>query len=259
MDVIIFCGQSNMQGQTEGLPQENEVVQGAKEYRALTNSFVELKHPVGEDMPNEFIKAAHNGGGTLVPAFCRTYIEKTGKEVVAIHVAKGSTTIAEWLKGTQCYHYAKEKILAGLKKAREEGTVERVYFVWLQGESDGVIKTSKEEYLQRLIALKNQLKKDVGIDKFGVIRVGYFALAKEDNEAIFSAQEEAVKTDEEFIMLTRICEELSKDSFNKEFMSVYGHYNNKAQDMIGTAAGGTLGDFRDKNKEEERCFNFATV
>ena len=41
MDVIIFCGQSNMQGQTEGLPEVNEAVYGALEYRALTNSFVE--------------------------------------------------------------------------------------------------------------------------------------------------------------------------------------------------------------------------
>lgn len=247
MDVIIFCGQSNMQGQTEGLPKENEAVQGAKEYRALTDSFVELKHPVGEDLPSEFIKAAHQGGGTLVPAFCRAYVRETGKEVVAIHTAKGSTTIAEWQLGTQCYHYAKEKILSGLKKARETGSVERVYFVWLQGESDGLIQTKKEEYLERLIAFKNQVKKDVGIDKFCVIRVGYFALKEEDNEAIFAAQEEAVQTDSDFVMLTRICGELSRDGFNKEYMSVYGHYNNKAQDMIGEEAGTALGKFRKEN------------
>ena len=104
MDVIIFSGQSNMQGQTEGCPIENQPVCGAKEYRAIKKSFVPLKHPVGEDMENGFIKAAHEGGGTRVPAFCRAYIEKTGKEVVTIHSAKGSTTIAEWQKGTQCYH-----------------------------------------------------------------------------------------------------------------------------------------------------------
>ena len=37
MDVIIFGGQSNMQGQTECLPQENIPVQGAVEYRYNTN------------------------------------------------------------------------------------------------------------------------------------------------------------------------------------------------------------------------------
>ena len=31
MDIIIFGGQSNMQGQTEGLPTENAPVQGALE------------------------------------------------------------------------------------------------------------------------------------------------------------------------------------------------------------------------------------
>ena len=47
MDIIIFGGQSNMQGQTEGLPQDNALVQGALEYRYLTDEFIPLLHPVG--------------------------------------------------------------------------------------------------------------------------------------------------------------------------------------------------------------------
>ena len=48
-DVIIFGGQSNMQGQSERLS-ENVPVKSALEYRLLTDSLVPLSNPVGEDI-----------------------------------------------------------------------------------------------------------------------------------------------------------------------------------------------------------------
>ena len=51
-DIIIFGGQSNMQGQTDYLS-ECEQVQDAVEYRFLTDSFVPLKNPTGEDITFE--------------------------------------------------------------------------------------------------------------------------------------------------------------------------------------------------------------
>ena len=164
MDVIIFGGQSNMQGQTEGLPIVNERVDGALEYKFRTDEFVSLKHPVGENI-GEWILQANGGGGSLVPAFCRAYVKETGREVIAIHVAKGNTTLAEWLQGTQSYHTARKKICAALKKARSSFHVERVFYVWLQGESDSIIATTQEEYTQRLIAYKNLLKTIYGWNK----------------------------------------------------------------------------------------------
>ena len=47
-DILIFSGQSNMQGQTEALPFPNDPVSDALEYRLLTDSLVPLMHPVGE-------------------------------------------------------------------------------------------------------------------------------------------------------------------------------------------------------------------
>ena len=44
MDVIIFGGQSNMQGQTEGCPIVNEEVKNAYEYRKQINEIIPLKH-----------------------------------------------------------------------------------------------------------------------------------------------------------------------------------------------------------------------
>ncbi len=254
MDVIIFGGQSNMQGCTEGCPIDNEVVNGACEYLYKTNSVKPLNHPVGENYGgmdgSEYLMQSTNGGGSLVPYFCRAYINETGREVFAIHTARGNTTIGQWLYGTQRYHYSVKKIKAGLQKASELGKIDHIYYVWLQGESDAVIGTTLEEYFDRLVQYKNSLKKDVGIEKFCIIRVGYFCefsawytssvasaeVGKKCDETIMSSQEKAVKEDSDFVMLTRVCSEISRQ---KEYINpkVTAHYNNKGMEIIGIEAG----------------------
>jgi len=56
MDVIIFSGQSNMQGQSERLS-ENDVVNDAYEYKWLTDELLPLKNPVGKILPILWIGA----------------------------------------------------------------------------------------------------------------------------------------------------------------------------------------------------------
>lgn len=255
MDIIIFGGQSNMQGQTEGLPFVNAPVEGALEYRVQENALIPLKHPVGEAYGEESLAAAFGGGGSLVPAFCRAYVENCGQEVAAIHAARGNTTLGEWQKGTHRFYYAAQKIRAGIEKVKEEYEVGKVYYVWLQGESDAIIHTSEEEYLRALITYKNTLKTEFGIDKFGLIKVGYFFSISQwhtqvsnpeekraCDEAIMRAQERAAKEDSDFIMLTRLCTDLSLRS---EYINpqASGHYNNLAMELIGEEAGKKLADF----------------
>lgn len=254
MDIIIFGGQSNMQGQTECLPENNECVNGAWEYRYNADELIPLQHPVGEDLRGEkWCAAAHLGHGSLVPAFCKAYITNTGREVVAIHAAKGNTVLSDWLHGTQHAYNARRKIRAGIDKVKETNAVEHIYYVWLQGESDALIHTEEGEYLQWLIKYKNQLKALFSIEKFGIIKMGYYLAqgswnmnpndTEQDkiwyNECIMRAQEKAVETDGDFIMLTRVCVELSQ---NRLYINPFaeGHYNNSAMEIIGRQAGERL-------------------
>ena len=250
MDIIIFGGQSNMCGETEAVPETNEPVKGAYEYRFETDSLQDLQHPVGEDLFWGKLQGSDKKRGSLVPAFCRAYTESTGKEVVAVHVACGSTTITEWIKGTSRQRFANEKMQAAIKKVKESYPVEHIYYVWLQGESDALNQNSEELYLERLIYHKNTLKEEVGIEKFAIIKVGYFAVnagwvegekeeKKKWDEAIMSAQERAVEIDDDFIMLTRICTELS---MNQAYINpnVSGHYTNQGLEIIGREAGKAL-------------------
>lgn len=266
MDIIIFGGQSNMQGQTEVLS-ETEIVERAYEYRWLADTMLPLKNPVGENirydrspentslealsrMSHEerlstfVLLASCDGNTNLVPEFCREYL-KQGKEeveVLAVPVAKGSTQIHEWLPGTEGYKAMLEKSLAAISQAEKEYEINRIFFAWLQGESDAIAGVSKDAYKERLLQLNNALKSDLGIGKFGIIRVGCFTNDEKDWE-IIDAQSEICRENSDFLMLTEMATELNQIP---EYMNPYvaGHYNAKGLEKLGAEAGKTLGLYK---------------
>ena len=250
-DLLIFGGQSNMEGQTECLPEPNDPVDGALEYFYLKDELLPLRHPVGEDI-GEYLGGACFGNGSLVPYFCRAYVEASGRKVVAVHAAKGATTISEWQPGTGIYREALKKIRGAIDKASPDN-IDKIYYMWLQGESDALIRTSCENYLKLLTVYKNALKKDLGIDRFCIIKVGYFCgvvsgvtdrskeAAMACDEAIMRAQDIAAGTDSDFVMLTDICPKIVLLS---EYVNPYeeGHFNNKAMKLIGETGGKALAE-----------------
>lgn len=264
LDVVIFAGQSNMQGEAERLS-ECDTVRNAYEYKWLTNKIVPLQNPVGEnvrydgtagyglssseDIPNwlkdHVLGASCFGYTNLVPAFCRAYVDQCENSVLAVHAAKGSTVIADWLPGTDGYCALTQKAAAAIKKAKREHTVQRVYVVWLQGESDAINGNSKLYYKEKLMQLAAELEKYLGIDKFALIRVGCFTGDRRDWE-IISAQDEVCAENENVIMLTELATELNE---REEFMNsnVHGHYSARGLEVLGSAAGGALGKFRSEN------------
>lgn len=244
MDLLIFSGQSNMQGQTEADPCD-EAVNKAAEYRLLTDEIVELMNPVGEDI-EDLLLSSHLKRGSLVPYFCDEYIKTCGNEVLAVHTAKGATILAQWLdhnpNGAKRYGKMLEKIRAAQNKV---GKIDRKYFIWLQGESDACAKTDGMSYIEGMIRFKNNLKRDIGIDKFMIICVGYFAthyVGREYDEVIMNAQLNLPNIDPDFIVLTDITRELSLDDkwINPEAV---GHYNNAAMRVIGVEAGRAAGNY----------------
>ena len=236
--MLWFAGQSNMEGQTEGLPADCSPVEGVKEYKYQTRSFVSLHHPAGEDVP-PYLFGANDGYGSLLPDFCRSYRKIRQVPVIAVHTAKGATTIDDWDPAGPLYQAAVSKLKAALEDAGEKP--EHIYFIWLQGESDAIRGLTEKEYYEKLLAFKNALKSDGGIERFGIIRVGYFTCDGKD-EPIIAAQEKIVEDDSDFIMLTRITEQLSKDPAYLN-PTAAGHYNNAAMTIIGTEAGTKLGHY----------------
>jgi len=242
-----------MQGQSECLS-ENDIVNSAYEYKWLTDELFPLQNPVGENitysmgrgenvttethasswLKEHALGAACYGNTNLVPSFCRTYTEITQRSVLAVHAAKGSTTISEWLPGSPIYHILTQKARGAIQKVSPE----RIFFVWLQGESDAIAGVMKDDYKAALHVLCDALKADLGIDLFGIIRVGRFTNDDRDLE-IISAQDEICREDGDFAMLTDIATKLNKQT---EYMNphVNGHYSAKGLELLGSTAAKAL-------------------
>ena len=141
-----------MQGQSEALTNA-EIVPDSYEYRYLTNKIIPLKNPVGEDITynktqgyrfdnetnqQEWLDSHVTGSScygytNLVPEFCRAYTKISGKQVLAVHIAKGSTVIGDWIPGTAGYQIIVEKSLAAITSVKSKEDVNCVCFIWLQG------------------------------------------------------------------------------------------------------------------------------
>lgn len=255
-----------MQGQSETLTSA-EVIENAYEYKFLEDRIMPLKNPVGEDIDYDH-NAGYNftpetnqadwlrdnvtgsscyGNTNLVPEFCRAYTALAEKKVLAVHIAKGSTEIADWLPGSQGYDIILKKASAAVKKVRESGeSGNRIFFVWLQGESDAIFGKSKAYYKQKINDLYAVLKTDIGIEKFGIIRVGRFTNDERDLE-IISAQDEVCQENEDFLMLTQDAVWLNEQS---EYMNPYvgGHYSARGLEKLGSKAGTYLGAYAGRVK-----------
>lgn len=263
VDLIIFGGQSNMQGQSERLS-NSDIVEKAYEYRYLEDELVPLRNPVGENIRTDKTSGiAHQKGGdgqkwlrehvtgwsasghtNLVPEFCKAYTRVASTKVVAVHVAKGSTQIDYWLPGTVGYQMIVEKAKAAIRKASHMYEIDQVFFVWFQGESDAIARVRKQEYMERMECLNDGLKESLGIETFGVIRVGRFACDERDQE-IIDAQDEICEKNKDFIMLTRLAAEMNKTA---QYMNpdVPGHFSAEGLELLGKTAGEVLGNMRRK-------------
>lgn len=254
-DLIIFSGQSNMEGEAERFPLDNSPVEGALEYRYLEHKLVPLRHPAGENISNDgkfFLPRHRDGWGTTqncallsawrkrtnpAPFFCESYVKESGRSVICVHAAKGATTIDEWQKGMTSY----EMLVKKSKRAIEMTNPEHVYFVWLQGESDALAKKSKDKYKEQMISLYKSLHEELGVELFGNILVGRFSMDEYDFE-IINAQKEVCREQDGFVMLTEITEKIFSDPayMNPE---AFGHYGYEGQKLIGYLAGKALADF----------------
>ena len=175
-DILIFGGQSNMQGQSEELTSTDPIPR-AYEFKYTENCIVPLKNPVGEDITHSHEKgfplmedtdfnswltsnltgSSCYGNTNMVPEFCRSYSEVTSSEVLAVHIAKGSADIAMWDEGSDLYSLTVKKAAAAIKAAEKAGGADRILLVWLQGESDAIYALSKDAYKEKLSCLADEL------------------------------------------------------------------------------------------------------
>lgn len=237
VDLFVFSGQSNMQGQTEPLKDDYAETASAYEYRHLSNqSYITSKHPCGENYENNSFLAAHQGYGSLPPYFAREYV-KHGKLPLIVHAAKGATVINEWQPDTQRYKDLINKINGAERNiGKINKSIINKAMLWCQGESDGIIGTSRDEYKKLFLNFWNEVKKDTELKNCYIIRIAKFSDMKKD-AVIIKAQEELCVENDDIIMLTRetgnFNEENGKMGGSKTPGSAEGHYTLKGFEALG--------------------------
>ena len=258
-DLILFGGQSNMQGQSECLA-DNTSVPGAWEYRYLTDSLTPLCDPCGEDIradgsagypyspaastwhADNVLGSACDGHTTLLPSFCRAYIRSSPDhpEVTAVHAAKGATDMTYWLPGTDGYRILTEKARCAQRKT---GEIRKSAMIWLQGESDAILGVSSGDYCSMLSRFGHALRKDLGLTRFGIIRVGHFT-GDEHDLAVMEAQDRLCREDSFFVMLTRAAADFTAMPQYAAYRNPYvgGHYSAAGLARLGELAGEALAE-----------------
>ncbi len=256
-DVIIFAGQSNMQGQSEKLL-DGSVVPGAFEYKYARDLLVPLRDPFGEDLRYDGTEGVAYGDGTedgwhdahvfggaayghstLAAEFCRVYTKLTGRNVVAVGAAKGAVTVGYYMKGNDGFDFLVRKTTAAKKRVTDPSG--EVFLVWLQGESDAIESTGKDEYAGRIGRLSRDLREAVGLTLFCVIRVGRFTNDERD-DVIIAAQDEICAKDPSFLMLT---DEAAGMCNKPEYMNPFvpGHFSAEGLHKLGADAAAALSLF----------------
>ena len=253
-DILVFSGQSNMEGQTEKLL-DASVVPGAYEYKYSSDTLVPLRDPFGENLrfdgtlgedyedsmgmswhDKHVFGASAYGNTSLIPEFCRIYTTETGREVIAVGAAKGAAMIDYFMPGCAGYDMLVKKTKAAVSKTADFSG--RIYLVWLQGESDAISGKDTETYIEQIKEFAHALVYDTGLSRFGIIRVGRFTNDERD-DAIIKAQDRVCEEDGIFLMLT---DEAAEMNNVPEYMNpdVGGHFSALGLTKLGHDAAAAL-------------------
>lgn len=247
-DLFLFLGQSNMAGRGVSSPQWPEtapaLTPGAGfEYRAISDpgELHTAAEPFGVDENNpDGICEPGMKTGSMVTAFINAYYSTTGIPIIGVSASKGGSHIGQWqgngdflsdalMRYDRAEYYLREQNIA----------VRHRYVLWCQGETDGDLGTSPEDYKERFYHMFEQLK-EKGIETCFLITIGeYNGDRGYDYGKIRLAQLELAR---ELCDLTLVCDDfhtmrargLMKDEF---------HYFQKAYNEVGTAAGVAAGRF----------------
>lgn len=206
--LILFAGQSNMAGRgivsdtwPENAPKLEEGV--AYEYRSISapGKLFPLCEPFGvdENNPDGIYDVFSNGSkaktGSMVSAFCEAYYNATNEVIVGVSASKGGSSLKEWQPGDDKGYL--EDALNRYISAREylfgEGyEIAKELVIWCQGETDGDLGTSENEYISKFNIMWNEMRKI--IPNMFLVKIGQCNIegAYDRYDTIRNAQDEII-------------------------------------------------------------------
>lgn len=253
VDLVLFCGQSNMAGRGDNSPRLMPVV--AFEYKAISspNELYILKEPFGVDENNpKGINDVFSNGikaktGSLVTEFCNSYFDKTHTPIVGVSASKGGSSITEWQPSSKTGYLqdAIERLKAAKNYLLENNyEIKRCFALWSQGETDGDKGLTKREYVIFFNAMWKELHKYVP-DLF-MIKTG-----KCNIEGSFDRYE-TVRAAQDIILNEHKNVHFASDAFyplrEQGLMKDAFHYKQEGYNICGRDAGKRVGEYFSNKK-----------
>lgn len=251
VELIIFAGQSNMAGRGTAALAPKITKERAWEFRAvsdptklypLTEQFGYLENnPAGIWEPG--MKT-----GSMVTSFVEMYLTDSEKTVVALSTSKGGSSITEWQPGSAYYRDLLERIHKAKSWLTQAGyQVERVTFLWLQGETDGDLKRSADEY-QGLATtfFKRLLEKDV--DEIFVLEIGN----QRDEPDLYLPIRQAQRNLGALERVTFVPTSLASMRENGHMIDLF-HYDQYAYNLLGKEVAQALLAFNQEKPKESKA------
>lgn len=242
-DLILFMGQSNMSGAGGNAAEAPKLTKGAGyEYRAITKpeELCVLTEPFGAEEHKEgFLddRELIPRGGSLVTSFVNAYYKETGERVVAVSASRGSAQISSF------NNYLVEDVIERLENAKRVMTQEKVnirhiYMVWLQGETDAYVGTTKEQYIGGMQKLLHTLQ-PYGVEKCFMIQIGngMYDGIPFDTATMQGIQEELCNTDDNFVMVSTLAKTISEFPYMEDGI----HFTQAGLNLLGNDAGTSAG------------------
>jgi hypothetical protein len=153
VDIYIFAGQSNMQGQAplagEPAPQHG-------------GQLVMMDTTTGKWMPAKDPTSAYPGSGVGPALWAKDRLASyyPGHTIGIVNASKGGTPLWEWMPN-YATHSLYGNMIRVAKEAAQYGTVRG--FFWCQGEDEGDSADDVHVYGPRMYALFNAVRQDLGV------------------------------------------------------------------------------------------------
>ena len=241
VDLILFAGDVNMSGRgtaaeatpvAEGHAYEFRAVSDPTKLYALDGSFGAAEQKSG-GLSDSAKRASQ---GSLVPAFCEAYYQRTGTPVVAVSASEGGATIANWLPSNGKVEDAIARMEAAKAYIDASGIYEvgHILLVWCQGESDAAAGTDRSTYVTRSTTVLRALMRR-GVETCMVIQSGDVpGVDDEVNASLHEAQKELCGKDKAFVLISVL---FGQESERMEG----GAYTQIAYNEVGADAGTNAG------------------
>lgn len=257
VDLFLFCGQSNMSG--KGDASEAPYVEHGYEFRSITNpcGLYKIYEPFGINQNNpkgindiwpDTNELRKRGG--LVSAFANSYYENTGTAIVGVSCSEGATTISQWMPGAGKYEDLVNRCNMAKAYLLNSSSYELryVYMVWCQGESDGDIGTTYEEYYECLHEITASLIAEGVVDKCMIIQTGNYGDNIDLYKQIQLAQQNVCLESDNCIMISDIAKSFVKTGL----MSDTYHYTQKGYNVLGEDAGKHAAEYTNTIEAEQQ-------